>query len=590
MTSSSDLWFGTSGPRNAQIAVVGEAWGSEEERRQLPFVGESGRELDKMLAEAGIDRSQVFCTNLVSERPPSNELFRFFSPTKEARARKEPPVNGLYPHPRVLTGMDRVKRQLAIVRPRLIIACGNYPLWLFSSEASVGNSTNPSGWKVPTGISTWRGSQLVSDRTLSGVPLLPVLHPAFIIRNWKTRPITVHDLRTRAPLALGGRWSRPGGRTYIVPPSFSDCLQFLDKLDFQLSRSPTPIVVDLETRSSRVITCVGLLWDGTSAISIPFLKIGFENGARSILNYWSFNEAKTLVRRLRRVLNHPNAQLIGQNFLYDIQYLARWWKVVPRVHFDTMLAQHVLFPGTPKPLWYLASLYCNDYYSFWKEDSKEWEGAEDEAGLTKHLTYNCDDLFYTWKVWKAQEGALHRLGVRDQFNFKLQEWALAFEMMERGVLIDQKIRSEMVFQVSDAAASRIASLNRMVHPAFRPEVSKSAKPWYSSAIQQMRLFYENLGLKAVHHKKTGNLTADDTALVEIALRYPELTRLVDTIADLRSLGVFQNNFLAAPLDPDGRMRCSFNVAGPETFRWSSSENAFGRGTNLQNIPKGISRK
>ena len=55
---------------------------------------------------------------------------------------------------------------------------------------------------------------------------------------------------------------------------------------------------------------------------------------------------------------------------------------------------------------------------------------------------------------------------------------------------------------------------------------------------------------------------------------------------MRSLGVFLSTFVNAPLDVDGRMRCSFNIAGTETYRFSSSKNAFGSGMNMQNIPKG----
>ncbi|HNA84888.1 MAG TPA: hypothetical protein PLB04_04945, partial [Nitrospira sp.] len=61
---------------------------------------------------------------------------------------------------------------------------------------------------------------------------------------------------------------------------------------------------------------------------------------------------------------------------------------------------------------------------------------------------------------------------------------------------------------------------------------------------------------------------------------------VELIDKKRSLGVFLSTFCLMALDSDGRMRCSFNVCGTETMRFSSSENAFGNGGNLQNIPKG----
>ena len=72
------LYYGTSGPRDAKIVIIGESWGEHEAREQCPFVGPSGKELDRMLAEAGIHRSTVLCTNLIAEKPHGNETFRFF--------------------------------------------------------------------------------------------------------------------------------------------------------------------------------------------------------------------------------------------------------------------------------------------------------------------------------------------------------------------------------------------------------------------------------------------------------------------------------------------------------------------------------
>jgi uracil-DNA glycosylase family 4 len=561
--------------------IVGEAWGQEELNQRQPFRGESGRELDKMLAEAGIDRRECLCTNIIADRPPGNDLYKWFIPTAEAK-KTGTPVNGLYPSPQIAAGLATLYNQVDAVRPSLIIGCGNYPFWAFSTNVRIANSSDPSGWKVPTGITSWRGSQLWTDLGPRRTPFLPILHPASILRNWPTRPVTVHDLRTRVPLALGGKWNRPQ-RLYKAPPTFVETTAYLSRLAAKLSRGPTPIVIDLETKARRHITCIGMTHDGVEAISIPFLLPRQDR----FDSHWSFAEEGRIVRLLRLCLNHHNAQLIGQNFLYDTQYMALQWHIRPRAYFDTMVAQHVMFPGTPKALGYLASLYCKNFYCFWKEDSKEWE---EEGDLALHLTYNCDDCIYTWQVWQAQRDALVRMGMQEQFLFKMEEWKLAFEMMERGVLIDQKARAEMSFSVMEEAAKRQRWLNDRIPEWVRPPTKKGAKPWYSSAQQQMRLFYEVLGLKTVHHRKTGRLTIDDSALDDIAHRYPELKRLVNTIAELRSLGVFQNNFLSAALDPDGRMRCSFNVAGPETFRWSSSENAFGRGTNLQNIPTGIIRK
>src|SRR5215471_273964 len=73
-----DLWFGTSGPRQAEIVVVAESWGASEAYQKLPLVGPSGNEFNRILNEAGLSRSQIFCTNCFAAQPPNNEVFRFF--------------------------------------------------------------------------------------------------------------------------------------------------------------------------------------------------------------------------------------------------------------------------------------------------------------------------------------------------------------------------------------------------------------------------------------------------------------------------------------------------------------------------------
>lgn len=579
MTEQVDLFYGTSGPRSAEIAIVGEAWGSEEERLHRPFVGESGRELDKMLAEAGITREECFCTNLVSARPPRNEFTQFLFPTKEAKASKQELVNGLALRPIAQEGLDKLARQLAIVRPSLIIACGNYPFWAFSSNAKISNSGKPSGYKVPAGITTWRGSQLVCDRIARNTRLLPIIHPAAIVRQWYLRAITVHDLRVRGGLARKGSWAKPVYNA-IAPPLFHQATSWLLRTLHALEATPTEIMVDLETDRYRVIACIGLARSRLEALCIPFIRPTSGGGTTP---WWTFTQEVELVKLLRAVLNHPNAILVGQNFAYDIQYLGKWWNIRRRLGGDTMINQHVMFPGTPKTLGYLASLYADDYYSYWKEDSKDWKA---EGDITKHLLYNCDDCIYTWIIYQSQKDAIIKMGLTEQVKTKVEEWHLAVEMMERGVLLDKRERGGMTLRVAAAAYDRQERLQRMVPEFCRPPTKKGAAPFYNSPPQQHQLLYEMLGLKSVHHRKTGNITVNDEALHELKLRYPYLTRLFDTILELRSLGVFANNYLSAAVDPDGRWRTSFNVAGPETMRWSSSENAFGRGVNLQNLSTG----
>jgi uracil-DNA glycosylase len=87
----------------AKIMFVGEAPGRGEDDKGRPFVGAAGKILDEMLAKAGIQRSQVFITNVVKCRPPNN------------RVPEEDEVSACMPY---------LERQIALIRPRIICILG----------------------------------------------------------------------------------------------------------------------------------------------------------------------------------------------------------------------------------------------------------------------------------------------------------------------------------------------------------------------------------------------------------------------------------------------------------------------------------
>src|SRR5215831_17375891 len=157
----SDPWYGTSGPRDAKIVLVGESWGTAETDQRLPFVGESGKELTRILADAGINRSQIFMTNCFAAQPPGNDAWRFFNQKGETR------WHGLNPTPWVRSELDRLQHQIKTISPLLVIAAGNYALWALTGEAHVsfGSESTGDGATVlaPSGIMSWRGSMLESN-------------------------------------------------------------------------------------------------------------------------------------------------------------------------------------------------------------------------------------------------------------------------------------------------------------------------------------------------------------------------------------------------------------------------------------------
>lgn len=105
------------GPKDAKIMIVGEAPGEEEDRQGLPFVGRSGKVLDRMLEIAGIDMRKVFITNTVKHRPSNNRVPK----ASEIKTCKE-------------LWLDK---QIEILKPALIIVLGGVALKTLVKKGSV---------------------------------------------------------------------------------------------------------------------------------------------------------------------------------------------------------------------------------------------------------------------------------------------------------------------------------------------------------------------------------------------------------------------------------------------------------------------
>jgi len=135
--------FGVGNP-HARLVLVGEAPGREEDEKGEPFVGEAGRLLDRILFAMGLSRDDVYICNVLKCRPPNNR-----DPEPEEVAACEP----------------FLIRQLAAIRPELIVALGRFAIQtLLRSKAPIGKLRG-----------TWQ--------TYQGIPLMPTYHPAYLLRN-----------------------------------------------------------------------------------------------------------------------------------------------------------------------------------------------------------------------------------------------------------------------------------------------------------------------------------------------------------------------------------------------------------------------
>lgn len=133
----------------ADLMVIGEAPGRDEDLQGLPFVGRSGQLLDRMLAAIGRDRTSAYITNVIAWRPPGNR-----TPT---------------PHETEIC-RPFLERHIDLAAPKLILALG-------APSAKVLTGTTE-------GIMRIRGNWF-THRTPGGleIPVMATLHPAYLLRN-----------------------------------------------------------------------------------------------------------------------------------------------------------------------------------------------------------------------------------------------------------------------------------------------------------------------------------------------------------------------------------------------------------------------
>ena len=559
------------GPMPTRIMLVGEAWGAEEENRREPFVGASGAELNRMLHEAGILRTECFVTNLINARPPGNDLGKWIALKKKDISSQHVPLRDKWVLPNIRQGFEQLKGEILACNPNVIVAFGNAAMW-----ALTGN------W----GVTKWRGSLLraglefgaSADSSAGGMTfpkVIPTIHPAGVLRQWNQRAAVLSDLR-RVRQHIESRDYTPPKWNFITQPSFEQVEDVLGWLYLTLESGVFLwIDFDLETRLG-YISCVGLSWSSQDAICIPFMYSGNKEG------YWSLEQETWIINMLRKVTTHRRARIRWQNGLYDAQYTYRHWLFVPNGVQDTLISHHSLFSDLPKALHFQASMY-SPHYIYWKDEGKDFNtGGRDEK---KGWFYNCEDCYYTRMVGEAELLAAAAMGLQEVHDFQQKMFYPVLKAMLRGVRVIEENRKRLALEIQEQIDIRETFLRAILGHEIN----------INSPKQMQALFYEDLNQPVIMSRtKKGSpshITCDDEALQKIGAREPLLRPIVNCIADIRTLGKFLGDFVLAKLDPDGRMRCSYNIGGsesgksaPKTFRLSSSQSAFGTGANLQTIP------
>jgi uracil-DNA glycosylase len=161
-STASRLVFADGNPK-ARVMFVGEAPGRDEDIEGLPFVGRSGKLLDRMIAAIGLDRGKAYIANVIPWRPPGNR-----TPTPQETQ----------------ICLPFIQRQIELVDPDVLVTLGNP-----STQTLLGTRE---------GIMRTRGKWFDYDTGTRTIRALPTFHPAYLLRSPSYKRMSWQDLRAIA--------------------------------------------------------------------------------------------------------------------------------------------------------------------------------------------------------------------------------------------------------------------------------------------------------------------------------------------------------------------------------------------------------
>ncbi len=148
----------------AKIMFIGEGPGRNEAKTGRPFCGTAGRVLDELLESAGIKREDVYITNIVKDRPPSNR-----DPSPEEIEAYGPFLD----------------RQIEIIKPKIIATLGRFSMQYIMEKFGLAGQLGP--------ISRMHGRSFDAEASYGKIRIVPLYHPAVAIYNPNTKETLKED-------------------------------------------------------------------------------------------------------------------------------------------------------------------------------------------------------------------------------------------------------------------------------------------------------------------------------------------------------------------------------------------------------------
>jgi len=489
-----------SGPIGAKFMILGEAPSYEETAIGKPFIGPSGRELDRILKDAGIQRSNCWISNVCKYEVPANE------PRKklpfEIRAKRA----GID----IEQQLEELRTEINDIKPNCILALGGTALWALSGK---------------TKISKQRGSLMWG----MGTKFVPTYHPAHLlhsasggeIKGYWNRQVMIFDFQRAWKESVTPELILPH-RTLQICHNSGELYEFLNRY-----KDSKVLSVDIEAGGHCIPICIGLAFSKSHGMTVPLWnRDGISTIPTSDLGtIWSML-AKTLWEK----------DIVGHNFNYDRDKIRRLGFTIQGIHSDTMLKAFAINPELPKGLAFNTSIYTRE--PFYKDEGM-YEGD------IRDLLLGCArDACVTYEINDAMDADLQELGVKKFYeNFIMLLPDFYLEIENNGFCVNTKKRDELIEKYVEWD-------ERLRYEMFK--LADDTDINVSSPLQVYSLLFDQWKLP----RRDGTGEEELTSLLNLqsGVRVPEQREWIEKCLERRRVRKTLSTYLLALPDYDGKMR------------------------------------
>lgn len=541
---------GTGDPA-AKIFIIGEGPGLKEDVYGQPFVGPAGSLLKRLLTEAGVDYREIFMSNIVRCLPKGT--------TKAVREPDAEEIEACAPY---------LEAEIAAVKPTIIVPCGNTALKYILGAKNVN-------------ITSKRGLEIWSDKY--NCKIMPIFHPAAILRNPKYESVTVQDLARIKTSSTTTGLSALGMGDYKV----ADTPEKLNELFAALETEPE-IAIDLETTGldwlKTDIISLGFSWKERTGWCLPLLKskiASYDVDGNLIETpnerFWDDATYLKIENRLKKALALPSKKIFHHG-KFDLKHLEYHGFKVANVYFDTMLAHHLIdenaenLHGLKDCAWVYTDMGGYDKeVSDWFAINKKLKGQYIYLPYAVLTKYNAADADCTFRLFKKFEPTIVAQGLTRLYKQIVNPaQAVLLQTELTGVQVDTAYIEKLRIEYS----AKKDELEKQIYSTVGTFNINSAKELRS-------VLYEQNNFKTSRTTKKGAMSTDKATLDELATTYsthavPKL--LLQYRETSKMLSTFIEG-LSFWLDSQGRIHSTYKQHGTVTGRLSSAE------PNLQNIPR-----